>query len=154
MAIALGKKQYTILGKLLASRFPDEAREIVGAYINVSPPETSLSKIETFFLSYCHLNNLEPTEHRGNLYKRNKLDQRRIFLSIMLHLYSPQVFQQPPDSIILAKGFLTEISRVLDSNTAQMSRMVREVITMERVYSDYAEKVKEITSRLTINPTA
>ena len=142
-------KQFLLLGKLLVKRHPELATELMQEVTEDEPQETDLSKIESYFQSFCEQMNIDPHEYKGGVKKRSKTHIRRLFVSVMIHIYQPQSFRQPTNQIIITYGFNRTISQVLGLNEAYMCRVVRDAIGVEKIYQDYREQVDEIRRTLT-----
>lgn len=128
-----GKKHYILLGKLLAKNRPEIAAELLSAH-NIA--ETDYTKIPAFLHSFCILKGFDPKDST-----KVAIDHRREFLCAMLHLYNPQVFSQPIDGITLKVGFVRQVSNVILQHESNTSRMIREVLMLERVYDDFRNDV-------------
>jgi hypothetical protein len=144
----LGKKQYLLLGKLLVMRHPEVADRLL-VQIEQDPPEKDLSRIPELYNSFCALVNIDPSTFQGPLHQTHKVDIRRLFVSIILHLYNPQVYHHPNDSIFLRQGLTIALSTLLKINDGHMSRFIRETIMMEKVYEEYRQKVEQAMNGLT-----
>jgi len=137
-AIYFKNHHYRLLWKVLTKTRPELATEIINEYIpEETPKETDLSKIGYYFTAFS---NVEYTE--------SKVDVRRYFVAAMIHLYCPQVLRQPLDSIILKYGFVKALSGVLDQKDANISNMIRQVITWEKNYEDFEKKVSELVIKM------
>ncbi len=90
---------------------------------------------------------IEKEAYSGALYKSSKVDVRRLFVAAMVHLYQPQIYHQP--EISLGKnGFVMTLAGVLKQHEANVSAMIREVISWEREYDDFKEKVTNVVAKL------
>lgn len=145
----LGKRQYNLLGKLLANHHPDMARQLLERFCpDIQPPEQDLSVMKDYFTRYCRLRDLEPNEYRGPLFKSGKVKERKIFIGVMLHLYDPRVYYQPQDSIILRKGLVKELCGVLDYHMCEISKHIREALLFEKIYEEFRTEVGRMTELL------
>lgn len=144
------RKHYAFLGKLLLQKEPETAHKLITTYISAEQPtETDFTKIDSFFVKFCNLQNIEPEDHKGPLYKSDKVDTRRKFISAMVHLYYPQAFTQPIDSIDVVTGLVRNISIVLKQNQGNVSKMIRQAIIWEKQYEDFSLSVTNIIEKLT-----
>ena len=152
MSPTLGKMQYLLLGKLLVMRHPEVAQRLL-VQIEHDPPLTDLSRIPELYTVFCELINVDPPTFRGPLFSTNKVDIRRLFVSVILHLYNPQVYSHPSNNIIIPhNGFIKTLSEFFHVNRGYMSRFIRETIVMEKVYEEYRQKVEQIREGI-INKT-
>lgn len=140
----LGKKPYTLLGRLLAKRMPEVAQALMTSFHEetVKPTETDHSKLEIYFLAYCQIRDIEPLELRGNLHKAGKIDVRREYIGSMLRLYNPQLYVQPPSDMIIHYGFVKSLANVLELREQNIGRTIRETVLREKVYEAFANQVK------------
>lgn len=151
-ATSLGKKNLLLLGKLLISQRPEVAHELLSTYgPPQSPVEHDVSKIDQIYQSYCRIRSIEPHDYTGALYKSSKVDVRRVFIAVVLHIYNPQVFHQPLDSIIVNIGLVKKLSEVFQQDNGNMSKTIRKVIAWERQYEDFALIVNQIIEQITAN---
>lgn len=67
----------------------------------------------------------------------------------MVHLYYPQAFVQPVDSIDVVTGLVRNISVVLKQNQGNVSKMIRQAIIWEKQYEDFSLSVTNIIEKLT-----
>lgn len=148
MSSTLGKKQYLLLGRLLVLRHPEVANQLLGQ-ISVDHQEADFSRVPEYYQAFCGIVNIDPLEYQGPLNETTKVDVRRLFVSVMLHLYTPQVYNHPADSIIIRRGFVKAVSGVLLVDPDYMSRFIRQTISMERHYDWYREKVDATRQTLT-----
>lgn len=146
---ALGKKHLLLLGKLLVSKRPEIAGELYATYFPRQDPfETDHAKIRTYYLLFCKAQKIEPNDFVGRLHKSTKVQQRRLFISVLLHLYYPDVFLQPGDTIIVKHGFIQKIADVLSLSRQSVSFMVKEQVQWEKRYDDYRESVDHTITQL------
>jgi hypothetical protein len=150
--INLSKQQYVLLGKLLHQKKPHIADEIISTWFpKQDPTEQDLTRIGPLFYAFCALQNLIPEDHIGPVFKTSKVNIRRLFVAVMIHLYNPDVFSQPIDNIILKKGFVRQLSQVLKLKDANISLMIREVIMWEKQYEDFAASVSFVINEISTN---
>lgn len=128
-----GKKHYALLGKLLEKNRPDIAAQLITAHYTA---ESDYSKMRSYLQQFCQLKKSDPRDA-----SQVAINYRREFLCAMLHIYNPHVFNQPTDGIVLRIGFVRQVSKVIIQNEGNTSRMIREVITLEKVYDDFRDQV-------------
>lgn len=139
-----------LLGLVLCQTKPDIANELISQYIPKQEPiEKDLNKISDFFLSFCQINNLNPKDFIGPIYKSSKVEMRRRFVASIIHIYAPHLYDQPVDFMIMGK---TELSKklgiTLSIKKPNMTTLVREVILWEKQYEEFAASVADITLKL------
>lgn len=143
-ATTLGKENVFLLGRLLLTHQPDLAKELLTTYGRSAISSDDLSRIDNLFQSFCRLRNIIPEQYTGALYKTSKVEERRLFISVILHIYSPQVFSQPAGSIFPNLGLVTKLSSLFKHSKGNVSGMIRKVIAWESAYDDFAGKVSAI----------
>lgn len=148
MSSTLGKKQYLLLGKLLVLRQPDLAADLL-RQISTDHQEKDFSRVPDYYQAFCVIAGVDPYEYKGALNCTARVDTRRLFISAMLHLYSPEVYNHPSDCINIRRGFVKAVSEVLDVDADYMSRFIRQTISMEKHYEWYQEKVNQTRAQLT-----
>lgn len=138
-----GKKHYHLLGRLLVSKKPEIAHELLSTYCNndVEPVLTDLDQMERLFICFCHTKGIDPELVANSFRKSLKIEYRKEFIAVMLHLYTPQVYFQPVQNIVLRLGFVGQVVAVLRQDYGNISKMIREVIIWEREYDEFKEKV-------------
>jgi len=147
-SLNLNKKQFLLLGRLCASQKPELARELLSIY-NEKPISQDHSLISAFFLTFCQLQNINPDDYRGSLFKSKKVELRRLFIASMTHIYIPHVHNEPANCMRLHYGFLKQLSQELQQKPQNVGKMIREVITIEKVYEEFRANVKALTLKLT-----
>jgi hypothetical protein len=129
------KHDFAALGRRLVAKYPAVATELLeNTHV---PKQTDVSLIDQYFSNTPHLET-----------KKDQLHQNKVFLCAMLHLYQPAVFSLPRDLVGINKGLLKTISRVVNCSAGRTSQIVREVISLYKIYDDFKEqvdaKVKEV----------
>lgn len=152
---SLGKKQYALLGRLLTQKNPELANDYFTTYLEGSPIETDLSHetLAGYFIAFCHIQDIKnPEQYQGAIHKTSMVDVRRTFIGVVLHLYCPQVYNQPIEHLNIQRGMVKNLSFLFKMEPINVSRMIREVVTMDRVYEGFKEKVTSIVE--SFNPKA
>jgi hypothetical protein len=123
------KRDYLLLGRLLVKHRPEIAASLISEQ---ETRETDFAKIPKYLKQFCKYKGVKISDH---------INYRREFLSVMLHLYNPQVYNQPTDSIKLNKGFVLHVSIAVQQDNGNTSRMIREVISLEKIYENFRVEV-------------
>lgn len=112
-----GNKYFIQLGKLLSKQKPELAEEL-SQYLPASrqPIESDLTKVPFYFQSFCAIQQIDPKEYTGALYKSSKIDKRRFFIAVMILLYHPR-------TRLLAKC----ISETIGQDPGDTTRMIQQV---------------------------
>lgn len=141
----LGKRRAMLLGRLLLRHRPEVARELMP---HLDTPEADPARIPDYFEAFCALHSLDPDDYRGALYKSFKVERRKLFIACMLRLYNPACFAQPSDAIMVSRSFVARLSATLSQDKGNISRLIRQVIVMERAYEDFRGQVNDTLSKL------
>lgn len=132
------KRHYALIGRLLVKNRPEIAASLLSVY---ETTEKDYSKLPKYLRQFCGFKNIKNSE---------SIHHRREFLCAMLHLYSPEVFTQPSDSIKVKHGFTLKISVLLRQDPGNTSRMIREVIGLEKIYDTFRYDVTRTLEHLTV----
>ncbi len=142
MQVAYWKKKTLLqLGKFVAAQHPDLAKVIVHRYLHSDAIDENLDNIPAYyagFLAVC-----------PSTVEVNSSYAKRLFISVMLRIYSPGVYEQPPKDLVMRQGLVVAVSKTVSLNQGYLSRCIRSVIVHEKVYEDYREQVLDIVERLT-----
>jgi hypothetical protein len=141
-----GRKEFAILGRLLFSKKPEIANELIVAYLpSVKPKETEIKNVYKLLIAFCAVNDLKITECTGT--GRAKVSNRRIFLCCILHLYTPYFFCE--GNISKAHyGLVSECSKVLGTATPMITRTMQQAIVWNKSYPEFAEQVKSSLAKM------
>lgn len=150
MQFLIAPKNFHIIGRLLAFENPSLADSLFNKYQSEKkiPSETDLKKIEPFFLLFCVDQNIIPSEHRGAQYKRTKVDKQRLFISVMIQIYTPHLLDSVNKNLYERKGLAKKLSLTLGQDKGNISRMIDQVISTHNVYDDFREESERIVSVL------
>jgi hypothetical protein len=144
----LKSKESYLIGRLLKRLHPEIATSIIEQYIRPSEDPCDFSQIPDIFDKFCLLNEISPKDIKGPLEKRAQFDNRKLFISVMIRIFNPQIHHHPQDAIILRPGFNSQISTFLGIGQYVTTKTIRIAIVHERVYEEYRERVDEITTKL------
>lgn len=142
---------------MLVSRHPDVAADLLATITSdeAVPIETDYSKINTYFLSFCSIHCLIPSEYTGGLHKVKKTEFRKLFVACILHLYAPALLTVTGslESLRVSRtavdeGLVKRLAESLKVDKSHISRSIREVIMMQRVYDDFRINVESTIERL------
>jgi hypothetical protein len=124
---------YAQIGRLVATRKPEIIDELMVGYLR--PPQTNFNKIEGYYTKFTNIN---PSSSS----LKELVESRRIFIAVMFHLYQPEVFTNK--SVYIKPGLGKAISKEVGVQDYNLSKMLREIIVMERAYDDFKDKVLKI----------
>jgi hypothetical protein len=141
------QNEYRLIGKLLMKTEPDKAEELLSSYQNKGI-DTDLGNIHGYYLAFCRLQGVDPATYRGKIYKTSLVDVRKLFISVIMHIYCPQVFEQNPRIIRFPYRLANTLSSELRIANAAASLNMHELINFEKIYSEYKQKVEETTALL------
>lgn len=134
-------RTYYLLGRLVLMREPDVAERLLLDYNsrNVVPAERDYERIGEYFTRF-HSHDPEHSKAR--------LDEMRLFIAAMLHLYQPQVYH---GLALRAKGsgsFVSALGAVIARCKSQTSRLIAEAIVFEKVYDDFRQSVTGVLDQI------
>jgi hypothetical protein len=149
-ATNFGKGQYALLGKLLFQTHPELAHELISVYLPPDKPsESEFERIQPLFGLFCDLQNLQPSDYIGAIHKSSKVDIRRVFVAVILHLFCPEVFNHPADYVVPKYGLVKNLQKVLGfQSRGNISTLIREAIMWEKRYDDFAFTVNKLTQQI------
>lgn len=155
-AASFTRKQYAFIGKIFIQKEPQIAAKLIDLYLpKTEPVEKDYSKIPAYYIDFCRVQGLLPQDYIGALHKTSKVNVRRVFIAVMLHLYEPVLFQQPVDDLILNReGLSKNLSNLFQVRKHSISATIREVVMWEKQYDDFSSSVNEIIEKLLNNNTA
>lgn len=143
------RKHYAFLGKLFIEKEPEIAEKLISKYLpQTEPLEKDCKRIPEFFIVFCKIHGINPGDFVGPLYKSRKVDVRRQFIAVVLHLYVPQVFSQPADDLILDRNLSKNLSNLFQISKGNISDYIREVVTWYKQYEDFSSGVIEIIEKI------
>ncbi len=135
-------KLYFQIGLYVASKHPDLASEIVSKYLHTEAKDVDLEHMPQYYYKFEQY-----LEHRVT----DIFSQRKLFVSAMLRIYTPGVYNQHQGNITMSKyGLVKAISRLVGIKEPRVSQVIRQVITFERVYEDYRTQVDELVQFITL----
>ena len=148
--LSLSPKEYSILGRLCASQKPDVARELLSIYDN-KPLDKDHPNIQVYFIEFCRLQDIDPEEYKGALFKASKVEQRRLFIACMVHIYLPHLYVSATTAagIRLDYGFISSLAESLNQKKSNISKMVREIVVTEKVYDEFRDRATWLVEQLT-----
>ncbi len=139
MQLAVGVTYYQLLGKLLVNQRPDVAEEILSQIHK--PIDIDLGKMDHYLSAFCSKHKITPSSITEVKHKSRAVELRRLFVASMLKVYHPGAFQCIEVLAIQRSGLVYKLSEVLHSNEGNMSKMIREVIMMVKVYDEFRDQV-------------
>ena len=148
--LLIAPKDFKIIGRLLAYENPALANHLYSSYQSnqKTPAETDLSKIEPFFLQFCKEESILPSEHRGAQYKRIRIDKQRLFIAVIIQIYAPNLFDPKNRNQRVPNGLRKSIAISLHKDQDNTSRLIQEIIMMERVYDEFRGRAEKLVTVL------
>lgn len=129
---------YFKLGKILYQTKPEIAIEIMAEYLPARPPlETDLTKIPSYFTSFCNLLNINEKEYTGALYKSSKIDKRRLFVAVIILMYHPR-------TRMVGKY----ISETIGQDTSATRRMIEQVEFRYKHIEEFRNQVDDVVKKI------
>lgn len=128
------------LGRLLLKKKPEIAQELISEYLPARVPlDADLDKIPDYFQTFCRLQQLDPKEYTGPLYKSSKIDKRRLFVAAIILMYHPR-------TRLVAKY----ISETIGQDPSNTVKLIQEVEFRYKELEDFKTQVDEIVKTLMI----
>lgn len=144
-----GRKEFAILGRLLLTKKPEIANELISTYLPAKEAiETDQSKIGYFFLVFCKVQDIDLNEYLGPVYKSNKVAVRRLFIACILNLYAPHVFIHPLQNTSINRGLIKQLANTLQWDKQPVSVMVRQIVLWQNQYKDFSDQVSEVLEKM------
>ena len=131
--LALNRRDYTLLGKLLCQQKPDVAIELSSQLTG----ETDLSKLSGYFSIFCILKNLNPNQIQGALFKSSLIENRRLFLGAILSIYNPHT-----------RALSISLANLLKMDKSLLRRQIDETNVRYRAYHDFRSEVDLIVTKM------
>src|SRR5689334_21825897 len=96
------RKQFAFLGKIFLQKEPEIAGKLIEKYLPKSEPsEKDLTKIPAYYISFCKVQGINPQDFIGPLHKTSKVNVRRTFIAVILHIYAQHLFLQSCEVFVL-----------------------------------------------------
>jgi hypothetical protein len=149
MNAVYNQRQITLIGRLLAYQKPELAEALLVVYSQKAEPlETDLSKIKDYFDVFCLIHNLNPQEYKGRILSVSKNYYRKLFISTMVRLYHPGIYDLPKCFVLPKTGLSKALSKVIERDKAEISRTIKENIIWEKTDDDYRERVDRTVEQI------
>lgn len=142
MLTAQYQPSFSLLGKLLLTKKPEIARALISEYMPApaQPIETDLNKIPAYFQTFCDLQQINPKDYTGALYKSSKIDKRRLFVAVIILMYHPR-------TRLVAKY----ISETIGQDKGHTSKMIDQVNFRYKKMDEFRLQVDDIAKLLIKN---
>lgn len=141
------RKEIALIGKFVNQLYPDLAKEITEKYIWPEPICSDYSLIAGFFDEFCRLKDILPDQIKGAQFKHSLAGQRRLFVSAMIRIYHPQLYNQG-SKMIIKYGFNAYMSKFLKIARPTMHTTLRDCVNQENIYVEIREEVSRIVQCL------
>ncbi len=149
-ALSISRKYHPLIGKLLLIQNPQLAERLITEYQSQfrKPTFQEYTQIECQFAAFCRIIGEDSAQVKGAQYKRAKVDQQRLFVGAIIALYAPHLFQPSERNVLVPKGLGKAISSAIDQDNGNVSRMIQQVITMEKVYKEFRGRLESVVTEL------
>lgn len=124
------RKLYALLGELLHKKEPETYAKLIQFIPNKAADQ---DKITNDFISFCGVQGINPDDHRGNLYKHSKTEQKLLFIAVVIVKYG-----------IYSKNISKYITSALNQNKTLTCRMIKEADVRYRCHKDFKSQVDNI----------
>jgi len=127
---------------------PDLANQMLETFCHLNGHDSDFSNIKHYYHEFCQHVKVLPEEHKGPVWKRNKMEVRRLFISVMIRIYCPNLHRQHSSGLVYPYGFSRKISQTLNVGEDSISKLIRQVVADEKVYEDFRLKVDDIVDNI------
>lgn len=148
MAEKHSAKVYQSLGKLLLTKKPEVAKELLPLCEPGIRQDYSL--LEKYFEEFCRFKNINPAEYMGSMKHSggDKAQTRYLFLGAMVHIYQRHNFHIPNTYPVLRTGFVKSVSILLQIGYEASSRSIKKVLAWEKIYDHISDGIQEAVNYL------
>lgn len=143
----IGKRGFTMLGRILVKHHPEIARDLLPS-LSSEENETDTQLIKYYYTRFCTIRNTN-VANPVSPNNKHKFQERRTFIGAILKIYAKEVFAHPPSDPLLPKGFSKELSELLGMNKAEVSRNIRQILFDYRTYDHFRDELECIVSQIT-----
>lgn len=122
-----------MLGKLLREYKPEIANELS----NLMEGETDLSKLHPYLTAFCNLKTMPVSFIQGALFKHSLIENRRIFVAVILSIYRPHT-----------RRLRISLANLLKYHKQHIKDLIDESLVHYKVYPSFRNEVDEIVSKI------
>lgn len=133
--------QYALIGNRLEKEHPEIYSKLKATYLSTDPQETDLSKVNLFYPVYQSI-------HQATTGTMNMVQDRRVFIAVMFHYYSPHVFNQPTKYRVPKLGLSKKISQVMGITESEICRLIGQGLTWYKTDENFKRKVDQTMEAL------
>jgi hypothetical protein len=130
------KKLYAYLGELLHKKEPQTYAKLI-QFVPRSDISPDLTNISNDFLSFCKVQNIEPTEYRGNIYKHSKTEQKSLFIAVIIVKYG-----------FFTRNLAKNLAESLNQDKSWTCKMIKEADTRYRCLHEFHSQVDTILEKM------
>jgi hypothetical protein len=130
------EKETFLIGKFLQKTNPELAKAISEQYIYPPSPLNDYELIADLFSKF------KPLAHDYNW------NSKKLFISIILRLYNPQLYNQPRANLLIRPGLVIAISRAIAMDKGRVSKYIRTALVHETAYEEYKAMVDDALQKL------
>jgi hypothetical protein len=127
---------YAQIGRMVWYTKPEVVNEILQQ--QQPPQESDLQMISGYYARFLI------SYPNGNL--KENVENRRLFIAAMFHLYQPEVFTAK--NIYVNRRLGKEISVQVGVQNYTVSKILREVVIMEKAYNEFREQVQKVLGEI------
>jgi hypothetical protein len=139
--------EYTLAGKLYCMKNPKSAKELLEEFYTVKAKakDEDYHNLNFYYLHFCRINQEDPLSYLGEVNRRDKVQERKVFIAAMLRIYKPQSFSH---DINIAPGLNENLCMILRYDKGAMSRIIDEVVVW---YNHDVEGFRGIVDELVVS---
>lgn len=135
----LKRDKVLALGMLLLKRHPDISQSLLSELETEEPYDTDFDRIPKYFQVYSQMISLSVEQLRSPDWSRDRSFHLKIFVASMLRIYRPLIITWRGST--LKPGFNLKLSKVLNQYQPNISKLVHEVVVLEKAYEDFRNEV-------------
>lgn len=129
------RKLFALAGELLHKKDPATYAKLIQLIPQYEKPDQII--ISKDFLSFCQIQQINPEEYRGNIYKHSKTEQKSLFVAVIIAKYGRYTRNVPK-----------YLSAALNQNKNLTGRMIEEAETRYRCSTTFKLEIDNIIEKM------
>lgn len=135
----LKRDKVLALGMLLLKRHPDISQSLLSELETEEPYDTDFNRIPEYFQVYSNLISIPIDQLRSPDWSRERSFHLKVFIASMIRIYRPFINTWRGDNV--KPGFNLSLSKILNKYQPNISKLVQEVVVLEKAYEDFRKEV-------------
>lgn len=147
MILQLTRRDFTLLGKLVAKLQPKVAEQLLSDHSADSPLDKDLNNINFYFLNFCKVSGIEADDFAFSRYDRPMIANKRVFIGVLLRIYSPGSLRS---GLPVKWGILKRTAELFKHNpeTGHAHKLISDTIFQYKAYDDFREQVDNCVEKI------